>query len=179
MTISQEDALWQFVLALYSAPEVTATCLDLQDSYGANVNVLLFACWLATQGKSLQPSHVASLIGAIEDMDTQVVKPLRNVRRFVSAAQGDEAFIVACKTLEIDAEKIVLKKLLECWEGLQRGDTSEVFRHNAITGRQNSGAESLTARCRDNLHCYLVVFPHVDLNELTPLVVNTVTLSSV
>ncbi|WMC09944.1 TIGR02444 family protein [Oceanimonas pelagia] len=44
------DALWQFSEQHYGRPGVAAACLELQDEYGANVNLLLLLLLLEEQG---------------------------------------------------------------------------------------------------------------------------------
>ena len=44
-------AFWDFSLEAYARPGVAPACLDLQERHGADVNLLLFACWLSASGR--------------------------------------------------------------------------------------------------------------------------------
>ncbi|MDV2859061.1 MULTISPECIES: TIGR02444 family protein [Oceanimonas] len=48
------DELWKFSEQHYSRPGVAAACLELQDDYGANVNLLLLLLLLEEQGQTTE-----------------------------------------------------------------------------------------------------------------------------
>ncbi|MGI9492931.1 MAG: TIGR02444 family protein, partial [Geminicoccaceae bacterium] len=45
-----ESPFWDYSLSLYGRPGVEQACLELQRRHGLNVNLLLFAFWLADRG---------------------------------------------------------------------------------------------------------------------------------
>ncbi|MBP7336607.1 TIGR02444 family protein [Niveispirillum sp.] len=73
--------LWSFSLALYAAPGVAEACLTAQDRQGADVNLLLWAAWLAVQGHDLRPDELAAARAATAPWRDEIVRPLRAVRR--------------------------------------------------------------------------------------------------
>lgn len=73
---------WNFSLELYGAEGVAEACLDLQDRRGCDVNVLLFCCWLAASGRpTLTADRLRAILKASDAWQTDVVKPLRAIRR--------------------------------------------------------------------------------------------------
>ena len=74
-------ALWQFSLAVYGQAGVPAACLLLQDRHGADVNVLLYAGWRASQGEALSEAGCRSAIARSAKWRDELVFPLRALRR--------------------------------------------------------------------------------------------------
>ena len=44
-------SLWDWAVAAYSAEGVAEACLELQDSAGQNIPLLLWAAWCAAEGR--------------------------------------------------------------------------------------------------------------------------------
>jgi uncharacterized protein (TIGR02444 family) len=61
-----EETLWRFSLLLYAKPNVANACLALQDEVGADINLLLFLLWEATQGRRVS-------LQELEDVEAQIV----------------------------------------------------------------------------------------------------------
>jgi uncharacterized protein (TIGR02444 family) len=73
---------WNFSLELYAGEGVAEACLDLQERRGCDVNVLLFCCWLGASGRpTLTAERLRSILAASDAWQTEVVKPLREMRR--------------------------------------------------------------------------------------------------
>lgn len=73
---------WNFSLELYAGEGVAEACLDLQDRRGCDVNVLLFCCWLGASGRpTLTAERLRTILAASEGWQSDVVKPLRAMRR--------------------------------------------------------------------------------------------------
>ena len=84
ITPDLNNPFWQYSLKVYAQPGVADTCLQLQDQYGCNVNLLLLAAWAASQGFQLSPSDFVELQERISELDQQTIQPLRSLRRQVS-----------------------------------------------------------------------------------------------
>jgi uncharacterized protein (TIGR02444 family) len=76
-------SFWTFSVKLYSRPEVGSVCLDLQDRFGADVNVVLYGLWQACRGRRLSDGDVRTVIELVGAWQANVVRPLRTVRRFL------------------------------------------------------------------------------------------------
>ncbi len=76
-------SFWTFSLKFYSRPEVANVCLDLQDRFGADVNIVLYGLWQASRGRRLSDGDVRAVIERVGAWQANVVRPLRTVRRFL------------------------------------------------------------------------------------------------
>ncbi len=79
-------AFWEFSLAFYAREPVGAACLSLQNRRGADVNILLLCCWLATLKLTIGEAGLKAAIEAVDDWRHKVLEPLRGVRRNVMDA---------------------------------------------------------------------------------------------
>lgn len=109
MTKPVSNSLWDFSLAHYGKPLVADACLQLQDSYGVNINVLLWALWLGTQNKSLNQERLEAALAAIQPWDLNYVQPLRQLRRRIKREFADdlaqvESLRQQIKRAELEAE---------------------------------------------------------------------------
>lgn len=116
------DSLWRYALAAYGAEGVSGLCLDLQDSHGLDVPMLLFALWAGTRGGLSAPS-LERAERVAEDWSRETVRPLRAVRRALKAgppaswpptgpdASAVEAYRERVKGVEVAAERLLLDAL--------------------------------------------------------------------
>ncbi|MEE8435964.1 MAG: TIGR02444 family protein [bacterium] len=110
-----DNPFWNFSLAVYNRPGVPEACLRLQDECGADVNLVLFILWQACEGREMTPRGVAEIEAAVGDWPAEVVRPLREVRRWLkknpladdrSGALRDEV-----KKLELDSERLQQERM--------------------------------------------------------------------
>jgi uncharacterized protein (TIGR02444 family) len=112
MTGSNDSAFWRFSLRFYALPEVAPACLALQDEAGVDVNLLLFLLFLADAGREVTREDVARLDAAIAPWRTDVVEPLRALRRRLKTGVGDippaasEGLRNMVKKVELEAERL-------------------------------------------------------------------------
>lgn len=107
--LEPENPFWRFSCGVYVAPGVAHACLELQDAYGADVNLLLLAAWLgAERGTRLGVDDLAALPGA--SWRETVIKPLRAIRRGVKRGGLTDpalaAFHAQLLSCELEAERI-------------------------------------------------------------------------
>src|SRR3546814_8824998 len=79
--IALDGAHWRFSVAVYGRPEVPASCLHLQDTYGVDVNVLLLALFAARRGRGVDGAGVARPARAVqrtEETTSDLRSPMRN-----------------------------------------------------------------------------------------------------
>jgi uncharacterized protein (TIGR02444 family) len=116
-------AFWEFSLAFYSRERVSAACLSLQNRRGADVNILLFCCWLATLGLKLEPAGLHAAIAAVEAWRRDVLEPLRASRRAVSdqfpeLAKSDRQSIKhGMLSIELECERVAQEKIAQAGHG--------------------------------------------------------------
>jgi uncharacterized protein (TIGR02444 family) len=120
--------LWSFSLDTYARPGIEPICLRLQDT-GANVCLLLCAAWLGERGVACTPQRLQQLVQVTQPWCTDVVQPLRELRRQWKVAAVTDASLSALraqiKTLELEAEKQLLVRLESSarkWPTGQRND---------------------------------------------------------
>ncbi|MGH7153625.1 MAG: TIGR02444 family protein [Acetobacteraceae bacterium] len=82
------DALWTFAVAFYDRPGVSGACLQLQDDYGADVNMVLFALWCASRGSVLDAASLAAADAAVAPWREAIVRGIRQVRRALKPPPG-------------------------------------------------------------------------------------------
>jgi uncharacterized protein (TIGR02444 family) len=80
------NALWRFSLATYSNPAVAAACLALQDRCSADVNLLLYCCWLGQMGRALDKRALRAAMLAVYALQSKIIRPLRQSRRALRQA---------------------------------------------------------------------------------------------
>ena len=111
-----DNEFWSFSLRTYAAQGVAECALEVQDQMGLDVNVILYASWLAACDRRLTGSHLAALENCVSPWREQVVKPLpalrRQLRDYLEASDLRESI----KSLELKAEQQQQDKM---WEFFQ------------------------------------------------------------
>jgi uncharacterized protein (TIGR02444 family) len=103
-------AFWCFSLRTYRQPGVADACLALQDECGADVNLLLYCCWLGSARRRLDAKSARSAIAAVARWQDEIVQPLRRARRAIRkdpAGEVAEAALLLRRKIaaaELDAE---------------------------------------------------------------------------
>ncbi len=112
------QSLWDFALTFYAKPQVAETCIDLQDTYGCNVCLLIGLGWMDMRNEYLSGEDLARLELHIHVWTQQVIVPLRNLRRLlkypVAVFARDDAHMEALtfiKQAELSAEKKLLAEI--------------------------------------------------------------------
>ncbi|GGO71731.1 TIGR02444 family protein [Bowmanella pacifica] len=116
----QTEDFWQFSLALYQ--KRGALCLQLQDSYAMNVNLVLLCLYLQQHGMGISQASLPALINSLASTE-QVITPLRAVRRQVKGLDG-----LAYQHLldaELQLEKRQQADLIQCLNRLPVADLGE------------------------------------------------------
>ena len=105
-------AFWHFSLEFYGRPGVSAACLDLQDRFGCDVNLLLFACWVGVSGRGrLELADLAKAQAVVEPWRCGVVEPLRAARRLVKEEADAAECHAALEAAELKAERHAQNRL--------------------------------------------------------------------
>jgi uncharacterized protein (TIGR02444 family) len=111
------NSLWRFSLMLYARPGVAPALLALQDRGGHNVNVILFGIWLGLcHGAALDAAGLARARAAVEELDVEVVRPLRRLRRVLKASPDPDIQAARQRVLalEIAIERRIQARLAAC-----------------------------------------------------------------
>lgn len=101
---------WNYSLSAYAQADVQALSLQLQRDYQANVNLLLFAGFVASSGRALGNQEWASIEAALTPFNrryTQRIRRLRErVQRYASSHSTANECYQQLKALELRAERL-------------------------------------------------------------------------
>jgi uncharacterized protein (TIGR02444 family) len=101
------------MLEAYARPGVPQACLTLQDAYGQNTSLLLWAVWAETD----DPALLARAADAARRWEALALAPLRGVRRALKPAFAPiddgarEALREDVKAAELHAERVLVEAL--------------------------------------------------------------------
>lgn len=106
-----DNPFWRFSWELYHRPGVAEACLALQEAHGVDVNLVLYCCWAGRCGRALTAEDMAAAAGATAAWHRRVVRPLREVRRWLkeqAVVPVDEAADLRSevKAQELEAERL-------------------------------------------------------------------------
>ncbi|UDF02867.1 TIGR02444 family protein [Asticcacaulis sp. AND118] len=108
---------WDWAVAAYGGEGVADRCLELQDTHGQNVPLVLFAVWAGVRGVALDEETAEAAVDISRAYADTVVVPLRTIRQRMRAVVGDmddahrEALRTRVKALEIEAERAQMEAL--------------------------------------------------------------------
>jgi len=151
---------WNFSLAVYRASAVQDECLDLQDQFGLDVNLVLLCAFLgAVHGVALTSEDIASARRKAGPWNEDIVKTLRVARRRLKtielkdaeAAKAAAQLRSQVKAAELESERIE-QAMLEQWAAARlaawpRGNARDAVPANlqALLAAYGIGPERLIA----------------------------------
>ena len=104
-----ENPFWQFSLDFYDQSSVAGQCLDLQNEFGLDVNLVLLCIWQGNEGKLLTREFFTRLLSEthIDQLRVDIILPLRKIRAASAIKDSNEVNILAKQilVLEILAEQ--------------------------------------------------------------------------
>lgn len=109
-------SLWDYSVKIYGFKEVKKNCLKLQDDYHANVAIILWCCWLNSEGITLPQSVMDEALLNIDTVNQTTLQKLRSVRRSIQgtgAFTSEQAKVINRQVLNIELmiEKVLLYRL--------------------------------------------------------------------
>lgn len=116
-------SIWEWALQAYARPGAPAQCLRLQDDFGQNTSLLLWAVW----AEARDPALIARAAQAARAWDAAALLPLRQVRRALKPAlppvddAAREALREDVKAAELRAERVLLETLAGLSGGERQG----------------------------------------------------------
>ena len=159
MTEASANApIWDFVLNYYGRKGVSEALIALQDSFGIDVNMLLFLVWMAAQRRSLGADDVQRVSEASHAWQRNVVVPIRAVRRLLK----DNAPLVAPDTAAAFRKKVQAVEL----EGEQLQLNAMAAMAATLTPRRASSAETAVLQS-------LEAFQHITAKTFPAAVIDT------
>lgn len=80
------EGFWDFSVRTYRTNGVPDACLSLQNEHGADVNMLLYCCWVGAYLGKFETEHFDEAIGFAGRWADKVVIPLRSARTWMKLA---------------------------------------------------------------------------------------------
>lgn len=163
----EAEHLWDFSLRIYADSAVAETCLELQNRFALDVNVLLFCLWHGRYYGEMPAAVLSAAIAISHTWSSQVVTPLRQARTWMKGRQNSQDYIGArepeynslrnaIKTLELRAERMQQNKLASLVESCQAIpdliQEEQVMQKNVLTYVESSKSIS-----------YAVIRKYIDL----------------
>lgn len=144
------DAFWTFSTTFYATPKVEATCLELQDRDGLEVNLVLFCLFAAQQHVRFERTSVQAMQNIGRVWGNEIVAPLRAVRRSLKVHEvGNEQVRILrkeVKRVELEAEKAMQGALIDLFISLETCNEAEspavIAAHNLATWFDEEGIDS-------------------------------------
>lgn len=101
--MTEEQGFWKFSGDVYD--RARESCLNLQDHFGFDVNLLLFCCWRGTMGATLEEAELIRIMDGIGAWRANVVEPLRTTRRWLTKTDfPDGAQDLRRRVLEVELQ---------------------------------------------------------------------------
>ena len=147
------ESFWDYSNRIYRKTGVTQCCLSLQDLYGLDVNLLLFACWHARSRGLFAPAMLNDALAFSSAWSVHVVNPLRNARRWMKTQMQNDAL-----PLEDTAFTAKFSNLREQIKGIEL--QCEKFQEHTLESLATAPELSLSLEMQItsavyNLHCLL------------------------
>ena len=102
------EHFWDFACRHYANESVKNTCLELQDRYGMNVNLLLFCAYLDHHGQALSRAAIQQVLECIQSSDEALIA-FRQARKQAKHTDAYPSMLVQ----ELELEKRQQQVLLE------------------------------------------------------------------
>ena len=80
---NKPQKFWTFSLELYDAQGVAAACLELQDAYQLDVNLILFCFWHGSAYGKIDQELLQNVLELSIEWRSGVVQPLRSARSWM------------------------------------------------------------------------------------------------
>jgi uncharacterized protein (TIGR02444 family) len=151
-------ALWRFSLAVYGRAGVAPECLDVQERFGVDVNLLLFSAYLgAIEGVVLSKDDLGQAAAVVDGWHREIVRTLRRIRRALKplseAGAGPFANETASlraqvKAAELEAERIEQAMLWTSWRARAR-PSQQATAQDALAANLRAVLVASGARERD------------------------------
>ena len=176
MSASKEiERFWDFSVRTYRTSGVPDACLSLQNDYGADVNMLLYCCWVGTYVGEFDDELFAKANDFSVTWAGQVVKPLRSARTWMkhNGCGMDPVPTESCmalrddiKSVEFAAEKIQQEVLQSLLSSEDRRDTVPDQVLHDVMANLNRYAESVGLDlCADSKQKFSVIIAAASLRR--------------
>ena len=159
-----DSEFWTYSLNSYQIPEIEQACLRMQDKFQADVNILLYCCWVGQQKIQLTESDIKKLIVISHPWQSNILVHLRAARHTLKTSpviipdEQREQTRQQISEMELNAEHM-----------------AQLALEKAINLRKKSRNKTLTAmECiTNNLTLYCLQLDNLSSSESRPAEINT------
>ena len=116
---SLDNPFWRYSLAVYQQENCPSFLLHAQNTYGMNINVLLFIGWLAHQNRQLVVTPQFTAI--IPSFQKEIIERIRGLRIRIKGF-NNQTLYSAIKDLELKSEFFEQQRLFRCAGDMPRVD---------------------------------------------------------
>lgn len=115
------ESFWNFSIRVYALPQVSERCLKLQDDFGFDVNLILFACWHGRVYGQCDAAVMQRALSFSAIWSSNIVQPLREARRWMKTSAAENTPQIASPKFHTDFQDLrqQIKKLELCSEKFQ------------------------------------------------------------
>jgi uncharacterized protein (TIGR02444 family) len=110
--LEPKASLWTFACGVYENPEVKAPCLALQDQFGANVDIILWMCWLACRDIPVRRPLMSRALAVVSGEDQRLLDQLRELRKLASEGTHEGSSLAPLMREQILATELAIEKVL-------------------------------------------------------------------
>ena len=151
-TLSSEQ-FWLYSLNLY--PAIKELCLQWQDNFGININLVLFLLYLDKQQQSLNEAQLQKLEDSLKQFSTEVTQSIRALRRTLPSpwleSDMQQPLRQQLLSTELAAERLEQQLLVQQFNQLSLSD--DVLPHSQLLDHYllliNAPVEQLDAEILD------------------------------
>jgi len=113
--------LWNYSTQTWTLPEVELTCLEMQNDYDININILLYCCWVGDKSLLLNDDDMQTLLDTVQPWQI-IIKPLRDSRKMMQQqliampANMVDQTVANISEMELNAEhmtQLAMEKVLK------------------------------------------------------------------
>jgi uncharacterized protein (TIGR02444 family) len=112
--MTDEEDFWNFSVSVYD--RARESCLNLQDRFGFDVNLLLFCCWRGAAGVGLGEAELKRIIEGTAAWRINVIEPLRATRRWLRNGDhpsGAKELRARILEIELQGERLAQALIIE------------------------------------------------------------------
>ncbi len=141
-----DNPFWDYSLAIYGKNGLADAFLELQEAISADVNILLYCCWVgAVGGGEISADEIKEITDGVVGWQSDVVKPLRTVRNVIKTQPA--------KLAETLPDKLYTR-IQNCELEAERVEQLMLFSAHPVIGMDDRSDSSKIQDVQRNLECY-------------------------
>ncbi len=140
------SALCDFATQALQTANVESACLNLQNRFAADINILLFCCWCGNRHVALNKDDLRQVVATAAPWQDVILKPLRNARKMMK----QDIFAIPSEVLDQTANN-----MSEVESNAERMELLSIEKALDLRGRETDGSRTAVEVSAENLALYL------------------------